>query len=182
MVGRFLITALVDTTVPPAKSNILASNSQQSLQRVSSLLNASLTTQLLQDVTERLLTSFELSESYIAFHHCTPRIISLNSTSNPRHSHAEHLQQSDRITYLYQPPLTGPRHSRRYSRRHHASRKPSPNSHHTRLPRRCSITSWKDKLGFHSRPAQQEPRSLTPEEKLRVATERVRQFERQPNP
>lgn len=110
------------------------------------------------------------------------RIASLYSTGHsPSSVHAEHRRRGHRSSYSQPPSSLPSSYPHRHFRRHHTSRRRSLTNRRTETSRRPFATSWKDRLGFRSHPVHQHSQPLTLEEKLRVAANRVRHFERRPH-
>ena len=119
-----------------------------------------------------------------------PRIASLHSINQPSSSsYGTRRRRIDRNSYLHSPTRPHSRPTLRFPKRphtlSHAHRQPTRPSffaRHTYSSTKPSTTSWKSKFTFRSRTSQQPVQPLTVEEKLRVAANRVRKFERQTRP
>jgi hypothetical protein len=119
-----------------------------------------------------------------------PRIASLHSINQPSSSsYGNRRRRIDRNSYLHSPTRSRSRPTLRFPKRPHtlsnAHRQPTRPSFFTRdsqSSKRPSTTSWKSRLSFRSRKFQQPVQPLTVEEKLHIAANRIRKFERQTRP
>jgi len=119
-----------------------------------------------------------------------PRIASLHSINQPSSSsYGNRRRRIDRNSYLRSPTRPHSRPTLRFPKRphtlSHAYRQPTRPSfptRHTHSSNESSTTSWKSKFSFRSRTSQQPVQPLTLEEKLCVAANRIRKFERQTRP
>lgn len=117
---------------------------------------------------------------HITQHRCMPRIASLYPTHQPPSgSSNNHRRRIDHNSYLHPAPkshcygTSRPRFTHRIRTFHRTASKPP------RFGQRSqTATYWKSKLSFLSPRSVQQPQPLTLEEKLRVAADRVRRFER----
>ena len=118
------------------------------------------------------------------------RTASLYPTNQPssRPASSRH-RRIDRNSYLHSPTGSRSKPTLRFSDRprslaysNHTTRKPSFFGRRSQSPYQPSRSTWKEKLGLRSRSYQQPPQPLSLEEKLRVAANRIRRFERQTRP
>ena len=119
-----------------------------------------------------------------------PRIESLYPTYQPSTSlSGNRHRRIDRNSYLHPPAKPRSRSILRFSHRprtlsnkSHKAPKPFIFGQRSQASHRRSASSWKSRLSFHSRSTQQAPQPLTLEEKLCVAADRIRRFERPTRP
>lgn len=119
-----------------------------------------------------------------------PRIASLHSINQPSSSpHGTRHRRLDRKFHIRSPrkPRSRPtlrlfHRPRTLSHARHTPTWPSFFARHTQTTKRPSTTSWGSRFSFWSRTSQQQTQPLTLEEKLRIAGDRVRRFERQTRP
>jgi hypothetical protein len=119
-----------------------------------------------------------------------PRIASLHSINQPSsRSYGTHRRRIDRNSYLHSPTsphykaaLRFPKRPHTLSHAHRQPTRPSSLTRYTRSSTKTSTTSWKSSFSFRSRTFQQPVQPLTVEEKLLIAANRVRKFERPTRP
>ena len=119
-----------------------------------------------------------------------PRIASLYPANQPSsHPSSNRHRRIGRNSYLDPPKQSRSRYSLRFSSRprtlaqsNRTPRKPSIFGRRSQTSYRSSTSSWRQKFGFRSQSYQPTSQPLSLEEKLRVAADRVRRFERQTIP
>jgi hypothetical protein len=119
-----------------------------------------------------------------------PRIASLHSINHPSsNSYGNRRRRIDRNSYIHSPANPRSRPTLRLPRRpqtlfhtHHQSTRPSFFTRHNHSTKQSSTSFWKSRFSFRSRKSHQPVQPLTLEEKLRIAANRVRKFERQTDP
>ena len=112
-----------------------------------------------------------------------PRIATLYPVHQPSSGTSQHRhRRNGHNSYLH--PATKP-YSKRTPEFRHRPRTLAHEKHPSSKPSifsRSSANFWKSKFSFRSRTTQAPPQPLTLEEKLRVAADRVRRFDRQTKP